>query len=187
MIMTMNIPTPLGSMIACASDKGLCLLEFVDSDAPEGQIREIEKIFGSTVVPGTGIHLETARSELEEYFSGRRKSFDVDLDIRGTAFQMQAWKVLQDIPYGHTMSYKEQASAAGRPRAVRAVANANGSNRISIIIPCHRVIGSDGNLAGYGGGLWRKQHLLDLELRHSMQHPHRETRQALHSLININH
>jgi AraC family transcriptional regulator of adaptative response/methylated-DNA-[protein]-cysteine methyltransferase len=166
------VPSPLGDMIACATEKGLCALEFADSQAPGDQLGKIEKVFREKLVPGDCGHLEALRRELDEYFSGRRKSFDVELDIRGTDFQNQAWKVLLGIPYGRTMSYREQAMAAGRPRAVRAVANANGQNRISIIIPCHRVIGTDGSLTGYGSGLWRKQYLRT-EARHSRPHPPR--------------
>ena len=101
--------------------------------------------------------------QLKEYFEGKRKQFTVKLFIEGTPFQKKVWAALQEIPYGATCSYKEQSVAVGMTKAVRAVANANGANPVSIIIPCHRVIGSNGQLTGYGGGLWRKKFLLELE------------------------
>ena len=100
---------------------------------------------------------------MAEYFNGTRTTFSVVLDLVGTDFQKQVWAVLMQIPYGHTRSYMQQAQALGDVKKVRAVANANGMNKISIIVPCHRVIGSDGSLTGYGGGIWRKQKLLELE------------------------
>ena len=103
------------------------------------------------------------RIQLEEYFDGRRKIFSVPLFAPGTVFQRLVWDELQKIPYGTTRSYKQQARAIDKPEAVRAVANANGMNRIAILIPCHRVIGEDGTMTGYGGGIWRKKWLLDLE------------------------
>ena len=100
---------------------------------------------------------------MKEYFTKKRKEFSLPLALVGTSFQEEVWKVLQTIPYGEVRSYKEQATAVGNPKGVRAVANANGKNRISIVIPCHRVIGSDGTLTGYASGIERKQFLLDLE------------------------
>ena len=100
---------------------------------------------------------------MKEYFAGERKDFDIPLDPVGTEFQNKVWKELMNIPYGKTVSYQTQSNNIKMPKAVRAVANANGFNKISIIIPCHRVIGSDGTLTGYGGGLYRKKFLLDLE------------------------
>lgn len=166
-ITVMEIPAPIGPMLAGATDRGLCLLEFADNESPETQFAAIEKTFRARVTPGTGPHLETALKQLEEYFSGRRKTFDLSLDMQGTPFQQDAWRALLAIPYGCTVSYREQARSMGRPSAVRAVANANGANPVSIIVPCHRVIGSNGTLTGYGGGLWRKKFLLDLEESHS--------------------
>ncbi len=166
-ITVMEIPTPIGPMLAGATDTGLCLLEFLDSESPENQLAAIEKTFRARIAQGNGPHLEAALKQLEEYFSGRRKVFDLGLDMRGTPFQQDAWQVLLAIPYGCTRSYREQARSMGRPSAVRAVANANGANPVSIIVPCHRVIGSNGTLTGYGGGLWRKKFLLDLEESHS--------------------
>jgi AraC family transcriptional regulator of adaptative response/methylated-DNA-[protein]-cysteine methyltransferase len=118
-------------------------------------------------VPGTSPHFDRLTSELDEYFEGKRKTFTVPLDTAGTTFQQRVWQMLTTIPYGQTRSYGEQARLIGMPTAVRAVARANGDNRISILIPCHRVVGADGKLTGYGGGLWRKQWLLELERKHA--------------------
>ncbi len=157
------INTPIGSMFACATKKGLCLLDFTDRKMLETEFNDLCKRLNAVILPGSNPYLEEVQSELVEYFSGERKIFSIPLDTPGTYFQKSVWKILQDIPYGKTRSYKEQAIAIGNPKAVRAVASANGHNRVSIIIPCHRVIGSDGSLVGYGGGLQRKQWLLDLE------------------------
>jgi len=118
-------------------------------------------------LPGENPHFDLLRKEIGEYFEGKRKSFSVPLDAPGTEFQKSVWEELKRIPYGKTISYKTQAAKLKKPEAVRAVANANGHNRISIIIPCHRVIGEDGTLTGYGGGLWRKKWLLDFEKKNS--------------------
>lgn len=107
--------------------------------------------------------LERAFQQLEEYFAGKRKQFDLPLSLRGTEFQRQVWAALRDIPYGETRSYGQIAQAVGRPKAVRAVGMANHRNPISIIVPCHRVVGADGSLTGYGGGLENKKFLLALE------------------------
>ena len=110
--------------------------------------------------------LEKASRQLEEYFAGKRKQFDLPLSLRGTEFQRQVWAALRDIPYGETRSYGQIAQAVGRPKAVRAVGMANHRNPLSILVPCHRVVGADGSLTGYGGGLEAKQFLLELEKRH---------------------
>jgi methylated-DNA-[protein]-cysteine S-methyltransferase len=109
--------------------------------------------------------LAPVRHQLEEYFAGERTEFDVPLEVNGTEFQKRAWEELRRIPYGETISYGEQARRMGKPAAIRAVGSANGQNRISIIIPCHRVIGTDGSLTGFGGGIERKRTLLELEAR----------------------
>jgi AraC family transcriptional regulator of adaptative response/methylated-DNA-[protein]-cysteine methyltransferase len=115
------------------------------------------------ILPGENEHLVLLQKELDEYFNGTRKEFTVRLDAPGTPFQKAVWECLLKIPYGETRSYKMQAILLGRPLAVRAVASANGCNRISIVIPCHRVIGENGDLTGYGGGLVRKKWLLEHE------------------------
>ncbi|TAG37677.1 MAG: bifunctional transcriptional activator/DNA repair protein Ada [Cytophagia bacterium] len=158
-----RIETPLGTMIACAVDEGICLLEFTDRKMLETEFKSLAKLFNATIIQGDNKHFVILEQELTEYFEGKRKDFSISLSTPGTEFQNQVWKELQNIPYGTTKSYKEQADSINCPNAVRAIANANGMNRISIIIPCHRVIGTDGKLTGYGGGLWRKQYLLELE------------------------
>jgi len=159
--------TPLGPMMAIASEKGLCLLEFTDRRMLETELKQIEKHFKSKIFPGKSKFFQETEKQMKEYFEGKRKNFDVPLDAPGTEFQKRVWKILQTIPYGETRSYKKQAELLGNVKAVRAVANANGDNRISIMIPCHRVIGEDGKLTGYGGGLWRKKWLIDLEKENS--------------------
>jgi len=162
-----RILTPLGPMLAGATNEGICLLEFVDRRMIETQIKKLKRILNAEFVPGMNKHFEELDKELKEYFDGKRKDFDLPLILDGTEFQQKVWKELQKIPYGSTRSYQEQAIALKNPKAIRAVARANGDNRISIIIPCHRVIGKDGKLVGYGGGIWRKQFLLNLERSHS--------------------
>jgi AraC family transcriptional regulator of adaptative response/methylated-DNA-[protein]-cysteine methyltransferase len=158
-----RILTPLGPMLAGATDGGICLLEFVDRRMLETQIKRLKKYLLAELVPGKNKYFDELSHQLKEYFEGERKVFDVPLHIPGTEFQLQVWEELQRIPYGKIRSYKEQAIELNNPKAVRAVARANGDNRIAIIIPCHRVIGNDGALVGYGGGIWRKQFLLNLE------------------------
>ena len=158
-----RIETPLGTMIACANENGICMLEFSDRKALPTELKEISKHFDANIVQGENPHFKTLEKELEEYFEGKLKDFTVPLAPVGTDFQKKVWKILRTIPYGTTRTYQQQADILGNPEAVRAVANANGLNKISIIIPCHRVIGSNGTLTGYGGGIWRKQKLLELE------------------------
>jgi AraC family transcriptional regulator of adaptative response/methylated-DNA-[protein]-cysteine methyltransferase len=158
-----RILTPLGPMLAGATEKGICLLEFVDRRMLETQIKRLKKIFDAEFIPGENEHIDELNKQLKEYFEGKRKDFDLQLVIDGTDFQQKVWKELQKIPFGKTRSYQQQAIALGNPKAIRAVAKANGDNRIAVIIPCHRVIGKNGELVGYGGGMWRKQFLLNLE------------------------
>ena len=154
------LPSPLGKIIACATEQGLCLLEFVGSKSVEREQQDLQRLLQRPLVIGDNEHLQQTEAELGEYFSGCRTQFSVALHAPATPFQAAVWQALQTIPYGKTVSYQEQANRIGKPSAVRAVANANGANRVSIIIPCHRVIGSDGSLAGYAGDLQRKQWLL---------------------------
>lgn len=158
-----RIETPLGTMLVCATNQGICLLEFTDRKMLETELKSIAKLLNAIIIQGYNKYFETLEIELQEYFNGKRKEFSVPLHTPGTDFQNKVWAALQRIPYGQTKSYKEQAITIGNPESVRAVANANGMNRISILIPCHRVIGSNGQLTGYGGGLWRKKYLLELE------------------------
>ncbi len=158
-----RIETPLGTMLVCATNQGICLLEFTDRKMLETELKSIAKLLNATIIQGHNKYFELLEKQLNEYFNGKRKEFSVPLHTPGSDFQNKVWTALQHIPYGQTKSYKEQAITIGNPESVRAVANANGMNRISILIPCHRVIGSDGQLTGYGGGLWRKKYLLELE------------------------
>ena len=158
-----RILTPLGPMLAGAIERGICLLEFVDRRMLETQIKRLKKHLNAVLLPGTSKHFTILNTELQEYFEGTRKNFNVPLILLGTEFQQQVWRALMEIPYGERRSYKQQAESIRRPRAVRAVARANGDNSIAIIIPCHRVVGSDGKLVGYGGGIQRKEYLLNLE------------------------
>lgn len=158
-----RLSTPLGQMIACASEDSLLLLEFVDRRMIEKQLERVTSWTGSLLVPGENAILRELEAELAAYFAGTLSEFKVPLQTTGTPFQEIVWAQLQKIPYGSTVSYADLARDIDKPTAVRAVANANGHNRIAIIIPCHRVIGADGTLTGYGGGLWRKRRLLDIE------------------------
>lgn len=155
--------TPLGPMLAIADERGLCLLEFTDRRMLATQLERVRRLFEAVITPGPSRWLDQAERELAEYFAGKRRDFTVPLSIRGTPFQEAVWHRLLRIPYGETLSYDEMARAIRHPGAQRAVGTANGSNRIAIIVPCHRVIRSDGTLSGYGGGVWRKQRLLELE------------------------
>jgi AraC family transcriptional regulator of adaptative response/methylated-DNA-[protein]-cysteine methyltransferase len=157
------IETPVGPMVAAAQEKGVCLLEFTDRRMLEAQFTTIKRLFSSAIVPGENDHLIQLKTELDSYFAGRLRDFSVPLIFPGTPFQVRVWSELLRIPYGETCSYEALALRIGAAAGQRAVGHANGTNRIAIVIPCHRVVNKDGKLGGYGGGLWRKQHLLDLE------------------------
>jgi AraC family transcriptional regulator of adaptative response/methylated-DNA-[protein]-cysteine methyltransferase len=167
MIKITKIETPLGEMVAGATEEGVCLLEFSDRRMLPTEYKDLIRLLNTTLEDGENRHLKILEKQLTEYFDGRRKEFTVPLVTPGTDFQQDVWKELQNIQYGSTRSYQEQAIALNRPDSVRAIANANGMNRISIVIPCHRVIGSNGRLVGYGGGLKRKKWLLDHEKKYS--------------------
>lgn len=160
-----RLETPLGPMLACGQDEGICLLEFTDRKMLETELKDLARRLNAVVVQGEHAHFTLLRQQLDEYFSGQRQAFSVPLMMPGTAFQQAAWDALQTIPYGQTRSYQQQAAMLRKPSAQRAVAAANGLNRISILVPCHRVVGAGGQLTGYGGGLWRKKWLLALEAR----------------------
>jgi AraC family transcriptional regulator of adaptative response/methylated-DNA-[protein]-cysteine methyltransferase len=147
-----RVATPLGSMIMGVSDQGLCLLEFAER-------RMLDRVF----LPGDHPLMQQVKNELDAYFEGSLRKFTVPLQAPGTEFQESVWRALADIPYGEIRSYGDIANKIGQASAVRAVGRANGDNRIAIIIPCHRVVGADGELTGYGGGLWRKEYLLAME------------------------
>lgn len=158
-----RMPTPLGQMIAGAVDGRLVLLEFADRRALPAQFERLAKRLDCLFVPGDDEVLTELAAQLEAYFAGDRGEFDIPLETSGTDFQERVWAALREIPPGTVRSYADVAEAIGQPTATRAVAGANGDNRIAILIPCHRVIGSDGSLTGYGGGLWRKKRLLEVE------------------------
>jgi AraC family transcriptional regulator, regulatory protein of adaptative response / methylated-DNA-[protein]-cysteine methyltransferase len=153
--------TRLGAMSAAATPEGLCLLEFSEGRGRlESELAEVERLLGCKAAEGENPHTRQALRELEEYYSGKRRAFEVPLQLAGTAFQQAVWRALVTIPFGETVSYQDQARRVGKPEAVRAVAAANGRNHLAVIVPCHRVIGKDGSLTGYGGGLHRKAWLL---------------------------
>ncbi len=162
-----RLTTPLGPMLAGATDEGVCLLEFADPDRLQRQVQCLgRRLEAAGFIHGSHPLLDRTEVELEAYFAGRRERFDLPLLMPGTTFQRTAWAALLEIPYGKTRSYRQQAEALGSPRAARAVARANGNNLLAILVPCHRVIAADGGPAGYGGGVWRKRWLLDLERTH---------------------
>ena len=165
----LRFSSPIGSIIACATENGLCFLGFIGQKRLEKQFIEIQRHFNAIILPGKNVHLTKVKKEITEYFDGKRKTFSVSLDIVGTDFRKKVWTELLNIPYGQTISYKEQAIALDHLKAIRAVASANGANKISIIVPCHRVIGSDGSLTGYAGGLHKKNWLLNFEKSNSNQ------------------
>ncbi|MGH8615928.1 MAG: bifunctional transcriptional activator/DNA repair enzyme AdaA [Gammaproteobacteria bacterium] len=164
-IQARRIETPLGAMLALADREGLHLLEFVDRRGLENEILALRKRARAAIVPGTNEHLEKIADELKSYFDGTSINFDVNIKLAGSPFEKNVWGLLQKIRPGETWSYAQMAERLSNPKAVRAVGRANGRNCLAIIIPCHRVIRSDGNLCGYGGGVWRKQWLLDHERR----------------------
>lgn len=165
-VVVATLSTPLGPIVAAATDEGICLLEFTERRMLPTQLAIVERRFGQ-LVGGRHAHLERLQDELDAYFAGRLATFSVPVVAPGSPFEERVWSALRQIPAGETRSYDEIALGLGRPGAARAVGRANGRNRVAILIPCHRVIGADGALTGYGGGLWRKQRLLELEARHS--------------------
>lgn len=154
------IESPVGLLRAGASPTALQLLEFVAADSSQAPVQPAPMPAQSGA--STAL-LDQTRRELAEYFAGRRRRFEVPLSFSGTPFQERVWTALCSIGYGERISYLEQSRRVGDEKAIRAVAQANGQNPIAIIVPCHRVINEDGKLGGYGGGLLRKQYLLDLE------------------------
>jgi len=157
------LESPVGPLLAGANAQGVVLLEFTERRMLETQFKTLRSRFQCAIVPGENGHLHKLRDELKRYFAGALKEFTVPLVYPGTPFQERCWSALLTIPYGETRSYEDMARQVGSPKAVRAVGTANGCNRIAIVIPCHRVVNKGGKLGGYGGGLWRKQILLDLE------------------------
>ncbi|MGH6859725.1 MAG: methylated-DNA--[protein]-cysteine S-methyltransferase [Phyllobacterium sp.] len=164
-LLTRTIDTPLGAMVAMAGEEALTLLEFHDRPALPAERDELQQRYGYALEPGNNAVLDQVETELEAYFAGRLTRFETPLSLPGMPFQRAVWSVLCTIPHGRTCTYGDLAQRIGRPGASRAVGAANGRNRVAILVPCHRVIGADGSLTGYGGGQRRKRSLLDLEHR----------------------
>jgi AraC family transcriptional regulator, regulatory protein of adaptative response / methylated-DNA-[protein]-cysteine methyltransferase len=158
-----RVLTPLGPMVMATTEAGVALLEFTDRRMLGTQLERLARRLQCVFVPGATAAGRQMEEELAAYFAGKLRHFDTPLQPAGTEFQQRVWQVLKSIPYGETRSYGDQARMLGNPKAVRAVARANGDNPIAIVVPCHRVIGADGKLTGYGGGLWRKRWLLHHE------------------------
>lgn len=158
-----TIDSEIGPLEAVVEGNALVMLEFADPERLEPQLESLNARSRTSLREGRHpLHDETAR-QLGEYFVGARRVFDLPIELVGTDFQKRVWSLLLDIPYGQTRTYGDLARELGDPDTVRAVGMANGSNRLAIIVPCHRVIGADGSLTGYGGGLWRKKRLLEIE------------------------
>lgn len=157
------IDTPLGAMVAVSDRSALHLLEFADRKALPGELKRLREQVSGDFGIGRFAPTEQVEAELAAFFSAKSSRFEVPLALHGTPFTQSVWRALRNIPAGETRSYSDIANAIDRPTATRAVARANGANQIAIVIPCHRVIGADGALTGYGGGLWRKQKLIELE------------------------
>ena len=174
-IFTRAFDTPLGPMVGGATEEGVCLCEFANRGGEDRIVARLEKRHGCSVQPPGAwkteihgdlpqtAHLDALEAQLQDYFQGTRRDFNLELDLSGTAWQRRVWEGLMEIPYGATRGYGELAKALGKPGGGRAVGRANGDNYVSIVVPCHRVIQADGGLRGYGGGLRRKRWLLDWE------------------------
>jgi AraC family transcriptional regulator, regulatory protein of adaptative response / methylated-DNA-[protein]-cysteine methyltransferase len=162
MIKYKALSTPLGEMLAADCDGKICLLDFSDCSGKKHLV-SLEKYYGEKAEAGETALLRKLEKQLAAYFGGKLKDFDLPLVFTGTDFQKSVWKRLREIPYGQTVNYGTIAAKLGSPSASRAVGRANGSNPISIVVPCHRVIGKDGALVGYGGKMWRKKWLLEHE------------------------
>lgn len=159
------IDSPLGAILVISDENGLYLLEFVERRGLEKEIKNLIINLKANIIPGRTSAIDLIEQELAEYFTSNLKEFKTPIHLLGTPFQQVVWKELIRIPYGETRSYMTQAKAINKPTATRAVANANGANQLAIIIPCHRIINSNGNLGGYGGGIHRKKWLLEHETR----------------------
>ncbi|HDG1675987.1 bifunctional transcriptional activator/DNA repair enzyme AdaA [Kluyvera ascorbata] len=155
--------TPIGPMFVCASEHGVCLLEFVDRRMLETEFSDLQRLLNARIIAGQNEHIRQAENEIAEYFAGNRLRFTLALDTPGSEFQRRVWQALAEIPCGESTHYQALAETLNKPTAARAVAAANGANRIAIVIPCHRVIGKDGSMTGYGGGVARKRWLLEHE------------------------
>jgi methylated-DNA-[protein]-cysteine S-methyltransferase len=155
-LVSRTVPSPVGDLVVVASPNGIVAILWPDD-------RPVRAGMTGTPLPGESELLDLAEAQLAEYFAGERTTFDLPLDLRGTEFQQAVWEELRTVPYGTTVGYGELAAAIGRPTAARAVGAAVGRNPVSIVVPCHRVIGADGSLTGFAGGLDAKHTLLRLE------------------------
>lgn len=163
-ICSAQIDTPIGTLIAASTSDGVCVLDFADVPKCEAKLARIKQLSNVDIVDSPNNIIEELKTQLEEYFAGKLKEFTIPIDILyGTKLQRIIWDTLLTIKYGECITYAHLSNAVNKPKAVRAVANAVGWNPISILLPCHRVIGSDGSLTGYSGGLERKKFLLKLE------------------------
>lgn len=167
-ILIHRFTTPLGPMFVCATDRGVCLLEFVDRRMLETEFSDLQRLFKANIIAGENSHTRQAEKEIAEYFTGHRRAFDLALDTPGSPFQQRVWAQLRGVPFAETDNYQSLAIGIGKPSAARAVAAANGANRVAIVIPCHRIIGKDGSMTGYGGGIARKAWLIDHEKKHRL-------------------
>ena len=163
----MEIDTPLGPMIGGTTSEGVCLLEFINRIRLEKELIDLQKILNADIIPGRNQYSDQLEEELNEYFQAKRKVFSLPVLTPGNEFSRSVWKMLTNIPYGQTWTYKKQAEMLNNPKAIRAIGTTNGRNRLAIIIPCHRVIGSNGSLVGYAGGIEKKKWLLNFEMENS--------------------
>lgn len=162
-IATTVIKTKLGELFVAGNKEGILMLAFYDKSYIETKLEKLKKFFDAEVIPGICSHFTQLEIQLNEYFENKREEFTIPIKLIGSPFQIKVWKELLKIPYGQTISYKEQATNIGKPTAFRAVANANAQNSLMILVPCHRVISSSGKLSGYAGGVSNKAALLKLE------------------------
>lgn len=167
MLIERTIQTPLCDMRIATTDRGICLVEMGSPERTDREQSELESAFGISMIAGDHPLLDQIEAELDGYFKGELTEFTVPLDCPGTEWQTKVWNALTQIPHGQTVSYGQLAARLENPGGARAVGLANGQNRVSIVVPCHRVIASDGTLHGYGGGLPRKRWLLDHEAEYS--------------------
>jgi len=159
--------SPIGVMQIGATDDSLLYIEYDDSPHCQQKVQSIANALSATIHNEPSAYHQVIISQLDEYFSGKQQEFSLQLQTNGTEFQRSVWQSLQTIPYGTTTTYKEQSLEMNNPLAIRAIASTNAKNCINIVIPCHRVVGTNGSLTGYSGGIWRKRWLLDFEQQHS--------------------
>lgn len=160
--------TPLGPMLSISDEVDLYLLEFVGTRHLEREVERLKKHTKAVIIEGSSRPIRSIMAEIESYFKGKLREFETPIKLAGTPFQQLVWQELMRTPYGQTRSYADQAKALGKQTAYRAVANANGVNKFAVVIPCHRIIGSDGGLGGYAGGIERKRKLLAHEKARSV-------------------